>query len=220
VDQDCFEQSDDGITTGSFGDDANGATETRHSRAPPPTFENVLQVAEQTPRQHLAKIAKARTQHDEVVVTQEEAIDKHRQPVMDIDNNLGVEDSIPALRAAEIKFKAEMDRLKRLAAVVQNAHQQVEDLGGDPDRCLTNMANEDQYDSVYKQHNTGRKGLQTAAEGLSVALKDVADTSAVAKAAPRVLIAAKADSKHYLACLNRVRNEDMVFLTGEQLPKG
>jgi hypothetical protein len=206
---------EDGITAGSFGDSTNGETEMHHSRAPPPTLENILEVAEQTPRQYFAKIAKARTQHDEAVVAQEEAIDRHRQLVKDIDTNLGVEDSIPALRAAEMKSKAGMDRLERLAEVIQNARQQVEDLGGDPDQYLTDIVNKNQHDSEYDQHKTRHQELQTAAEDLSVALKDIADKSAVAKDAARALTAAEVSWKHYLACLNSVQNEDMVLLAGE-----
>jgi hypothetical protein len=189
----CVDHFEDGISTGSFGDSANGETGMHRSRAPPPTLENVLEVAEQTPRQYFAKIAKARTQHDVAVVAQEDAIDKHRQLVKDIDTNFGVEDSIPALRAAEMKSKAGMDRMERLAEVIQNARQQVEDLGGDSDQYLTDIANKGQHNSKYKQHKTRHKELQNAAEDLGVALKDVADTSAGAEAAAQALTAAEAD---------------------------
>jgi hypothetical protein len=211
---DCVDHFEDGITTESFGDSDNGETEMHHSRAPP-TLENVLQVAEQTPRQYFAEIAKARTQHDEAEVAQEDAIDKHLQLVKDIDTNLGVEDSIPALLAAEMESKAGMDRLERLAEVIQNARQQVEDLGGDSGQYLTDIANKGQHNSEYKQRKTRHKELQNAAEDLSVALKDVADTSAVAKAAAQALTAAETDWKHYLACLISVQSEDIVFLAGE-----
>jgi hypothetical protein len=41
---DDFDHFEDGITTRSFGDSTNGETEMRHSRASPPTLENVLPI--------------------------------------------------------------------------------------------------------------------------------------------------------------------------------